>query len=177
METKNDLFFQMMAEKEKEAENEVIRLFRENNAEGLNALKDKLKEIEDESRLKIAFVGQHNAGKSTIISALTGNREIRISANVETDETAAFEWGSVILYDTPGLYAGVKTEHDESAKKAINSADLLVFCITSSLFDDLLIQDFVTLAYKRAYKNKIILLVNKMSLEDGEFDELKKNYL
>ena len=177
MDNRNDLFFQMMAEKEKEYENEVIRLFRENNAEGLMPLKDKLKEIEDESRLKIAFVGQHNAGKSTIISALTGNRQIRISANVETDETAAFEWGSVILYDTPGLFAGVKTEHDESARKAINSADLLVFCITSSLFDDLLIQDFVTLAYKRAYKNKIILLVNKMSQEDGEFDELKKNYL
>ncbi len=174
---KNDLFFQTMSEKEKELENEVLRILRENNSEQVVSLKEKLKEIEEESRLKIAFVGQHNAGKSTIISALTGNRQIRISANVETDSTESYEWGNVILFDTPGLYAGVKTEHDASAKEAINASDLLVFCITSSLFDDLLIKDFVELAYKRAYKNKIILLVNKMSQEDGEFEELKKNYL
>ncbi|MBR6094770.1 MAG: 50S ribosome-binding GTPase [Lachnospiraceae bacterium] len=174
---KNDLFFQMMSEKQKELENEVFRLFRENNSENITSVKDRLKEIEDESRLRIAFVGQHNAGKSTIISALTGNRQIRISANVETDATESYEWGNVILYDTPGLYAGVKTEHDRFAKEAINNSDLLVFCITSSLFDDLLIRDFVDLAYKRAYKNKIILLVNKMSQEDGEFDVLRRNYL
>jgi len=174
---KSDLFFQMMSEKEKELENEVFRLFRENDSEHIVSLKERLKEIEEESRLKIAFVGQHNAGKSTIISALTGNRRIKISANVETDSTECYEWGNVLLYDTPGLYAGVKTEHDKSAKEAIHASDLLVFCITSSLFDDLLIQDFVDLAYKRAYKNKIILLVNKMSQEDGEFETLRRNYL
>ena len=174
---KNDLFFQMMSDKEKELENEVFQILREGGSDQVSSIKEKLKEVEDESRLKIAFVGQHNAGKSTIISALTGNRQIRISANVETDSTESYEWGNVLLYDTPGLYAGVKTEHDASAKEAIKEADLLVFCITSSLFDDLLIQDFVELAYKRAYKNKIILLVNKMSQEDGEFDVLRKNYL
>ncbi len=173
----NDLFFQMMSDKEKELENEVFRLLRENNSENVQSLKERLKEVEEESRLRIAFVGQHNAGKSTIISALTGNRQIKISANVETDSTESYEWGNVILYDTPGLYAGVKTEHDRSAKEAINNSDILVFCITSSLFDDLLIRDFVDLAYKRAYKNKIILLVNKMSQEDGEFDTLRRNYL
>jgi len=74
------------------------------------------------------------------------------------------------------LYAGIKTEHDEDAYRAIESSDLLVFCITSSLFDDVILNDFINLAYKRAYKNKIMIVVNKMSLEDGVFEELRENY-
>lgn len=137
------------------------------------------KDLEDqkaESRLKIAFVGQHNSGKSTIISALTGNREIKISNDVETDSPADYEWQGLLLTDTPGLYAGKKEEHDKMSLQKIKESDILVFCITSSLFDDLLIRNFVEMAYRQAYKSKIFLLVNKMSGEAGVFEELKKNY-
>ena len=111
------------------------------------------KDLEDqkaESRLKIAFVGQHNSGKSTIISALTGNREIKISNNVETDRPADYEWQGLLLTDTPGLYAGKKEEHDKMSLQKIKESDILVFCITSSLFDDLLIRNFVEMAYRQA---------------------------
>ena len=134
-------------------------------------------DIDAESKLRISFVGQHNSGKSSIVRAITNNKNIVVSSNVETDVTTAYEWSNVIIYDTPGLYAGVKESHDEEALNAINVSDIIVFCITSSLFDDLLIKDFVDLAYNKSYKNKMVLVVNKMSQEDGEYDDLKKNYI
>ena len=140
-------------------------------------LKLSLDEIDAESKLRISFVGQHNSGKSSIVRAITNNKNIIVSSNVETDVTTAYEWSNVIIYDTPGLFAGVKESHDEEALQAINVSDIIVFCITSSLFDDLLIRDFVDLAYNKSYKNKMILVVNKMSQEDGEYDDLKKNYI
>ena len=140
-------------------------------------LKLSLDEIDAESKLRISFVGQHNSGKSSIVRAITNNKNIIVSSNVETDVTTAYEWSNVIIYDTPGLFAGVKESHDEEALQAINVSDIIVFCITSSLFDDLLIKDFVDLAYNKSYKNKMILVVNKMSQEDGEYDDLKKNYI
>lgn len=172
----NQLLFYTLSQKEADVENRLKELAAVRFADIIKETEEKLDEAKKESRLKLAFVGQHNAGKSTIISALTNDNSIRISSNVETDSTSAYEWGDVILYDTPGLFAGVKTSHDEEAYRAIEESDIIVFCITSSLFDDLLIEDFVNLAYNRAYKNKIILAVNKMSQEDGDFEVLTENY-
>ena len=110
-----ELLFQVMSEKELDIEKRVLALI-ENIDEDLYAdVTARLTEIDAESKLKIAFVGQHNAGKSTIVSALTNDASIKISSNVETDTTTAYRWGDVYLYDTPGLRAGVKDEHDASA--------------------------------------------------------------
>ena len=170
------LLFQTMSEKENALEKEVIEIINAVNEDACVDLKARLKEVDAETKLKIAFIGQHNAGKSTIVSALTNDSSIRISAKVETDETTEYKWGDVYLYDTPGLRAGVKDKHDKEALEAIKSSDLLVYCLTASLFDDLMIKDFVNLAYEKSYKCKMILVVNKMALEAGEFDELVANY-
>ena len=172
-----EFVFQVMSEKELEIQTKVLNALDNNLPQLAEKTKRRIKAVEDESRLKIAFVGQHNAGKSTIVSALTKDKSIKISSNVETDETASYEWNDVLLYDTPGLYAGVKSTHDDSALEAIKNSDVLIFCITSSLFDDLMIENFVDLAYKKAYKRKIVLIVNKMSQEDAPYEELKENYL
>lgn len=172
-----EFVFQVMSEKELELQSKVLSALDSNLPNLAEKTRRRIKAVEDESRLKIAFVGQHNAGKSTIVSALTKNKEIKISSNVETDDTSSYEWNDVLIYDTPGLYAGVKSTHDASALEAIKNSDILAFCITSSLFDDLMIANFVDLAYNKAYKNKILLIVNKMSQEDAPYEELKKNYL
>lgn len=173
----NDFIFQVMSEKELAIQNKVLAALDSNLQNLAEKTRKRIKAVEEESKLKIAFVGQHNAGKSTIVSALTKNKSIKISSNVETDETASYEWNDVLLYDTPGLYAGVKSTHDDSALEAIKNSDILIFCITSSLFDDLMIENFVDLAYTKAYKRKIVLVVNKMSQEDAPYEELKENYL
>ena len=171
-----EFIFQVMSEKEIELQKEILETLDNSFPELAEKTRKRISGVEDESRLKLAFVGQHNAGKSTIVSALTNNKDIKISSNVETDDTASYEWNDVLLYDTPGLYAGVKSTHDASALEAIKNSDILVFCITSSLFDDLMIENFVDLAYKKSYKNKILLVVNKMSQEDAPFEELVANY-
>lgn len=171
-----NLKFHEIAVKKEGLQRNILSVISANNKERAITLKSELDKSLSEEKLKIAFVGQHNSGKSTIISALTGNRSIKISNNVETDRPADYPWEGVLLTDTPGLYAGKKEEHDLLSLQKIKESDLLVFCITSSLFDDLLIRNFVELAYKQSYKSKMFLVVNKMSLESGEFNELVINY-
>ncbi len=173
---KSNLVFQNLSEKKCELEKKLVEVISAHNKDcAVNLLSD-LKKNESQEKLKIAFVGQHNSGKSTIISALTDNKSIKISTNVETDVPSDYEWNDVILTDTPGLYAGKKEEHDVLSLQKIKESDILAFCITTSLFDDLLIKNFVDLAYNQAYKSKIFLVINKMSQEDGDFSELVSNY-
>ena len=160
----------------RDLEAKVVQLVGAHNFDAADGLKREIASHEDEKRLKIAFVGQHNSGKSSIISALTGNRAIKISNNVETDVPTDYSWNDVYLTDTPGLYAGKKEEHDKLSLQKIKESDLLVFCITSSLFDDLLLSNFADIAYRQGLKSKIFLVINKMSLEDGDFDTLRENY-
>lgn len=128
-----------------------------------------------DTQVRVAFVGQYSAGKSTIISALTGNNAIKIDSDVATDQAAHYEWNGIVLTDTPGLHAG-RSDHDEAAERAIRNSDILVYCLTYSLFDNLLLEDFKRLAFDREYQSKMILVVNKMYSEEGEYDELVKNY-
>ena len=130
-----------------------------------------IKEHQERAALTVAFVGQYNAGKSTTISALTGRRDIRIDSDVATSETSIYQWNGLKLIDTPGLFAD-RSDHDEITYKAIERADLLVFCLTYMLFDSITADNFKKLAYERGYRWKMMLLVNKMSDEAG--DELQK---
>src|SRR5659263_360122 len=63
-----------------------------------------LEEAGKSDLLKVVFVGQYSAGKSTIISALTGNRNIKIDADIATDKTTDYPWNGILLTDTPGLW-------------------------------------------------------------------------
>ncbi len=173
---KQDFVFHHLSRQTNELQKQLLELLASRSSEMGMRLSEALRQNAAQEKLKIAFVGQHNAGKSTIISALTENKSIRISTNVETDVPTDYEWNGVYLTDTPGLYAGVKEEHDVLSLRKIKESDLLVYCITSSLFDDMLMKDFVDLAYKESYKSKIFLLINKMSQESGDFSDLVSNY-
>jgi len=125
--------------------------------------------------LTIAFIGQYSAGKSTIISALTGRRDIYIDADIATDTTTHYDWNGIKIIDTPGLYTD-RTEHDQITYDAIEKADLLVFCLTSNLFDNITADNFKKLAYEQEYSGKMMLVINKMSQASGDEQELITNY-
>ena len=135
-----------------------------------------LSELQKQDLIKVTFIGQYSAGKSTIISALTGIRDIKIDADVATDCATAYNWNNILLIDSPGLNAD-REDHDKKTYEAIENSDLLVFTITSDLFDNIILSNFIKLAYEKGYKDKILLVLNKMSMESGDFDELKNNYL
>ncbi|MEG4966769.1 50S ribosome-binding GTPase [Microcoleus sp. B6-A1] len=138
-------------------------------------MRDELKEYRDQGILGVAFVGQYSAGKSTIISGMTGRRDIRINADIATDKTTNYDWNGIQLIDTPGLFTD-RQDHDETTYDAINKSDLLVFCLTYMLFDSLTAENFKKLAYEKGYRWKMMLVINKMSDEAGEEEQKIANY-
>ncbi|MEB3343342.1 GTPase [Okeania sp.] len=138
-------------------------------------IRKELKEYREQGTIKVAFIGQYSAGKSTIISALTGIRNIKIDTDIGTEKTITYDWNSIKIIDTPGLFTE-RQEHDEITYEAINQADLLVFCLTYMLFDSVTIENFKKLAYDKGYRWKMMLVVNKMSDEAGEDEEKITNY-
>ncbi|MDJ0742423.1 MAG: 50S ribosome-binding GTPase [Xenococcaceae cyanobacterium MO_167.B27] len=81
--------------------NKLDNLISQNQDEKLLAIKQQfhqnLETYKKDGVLTIAFIGQYSAGKSTIISALTGNRDIKIDADIATDKTTSYDWkGSII---------------------------------------------------------------------------------
>lgn len=138
-------------------------------------LENDLQEFRERGFLTIAFVGEYSAGKSSLISALTGRRDLAISADIATDQCREYEWNGVRLIDTPGLWTERK-DHDARTYDAIAKADLLVYCLTYSLFDTTTLANFKELAFERNYQTKMLLLVNKMSAEAGDVEDRIRHY-
>jgi hypothetical protein len=116
--------------------------------------------------LSVAFVGQYNSGKSTMIRALTDIDDIPIDADVCTDKVTAYDWNGIKILDTPGIHAGY-VDHDEVTYAAIEKVDLLVFAITNELFDDIIGNHFRELCIARDRASETLLVVNKMSQDSG----------
>lgn len=139
-------------------------------------LLSELAELRNRMEVRIAFVGQYSSGKSTIISALSGNKNIKIDANVSTDIVEEYRWNNIILMDTPGILAGKREQHDTRTKEALKECDLVVYVLTSQLFDDVIFENFIDLAYNQKLNDKLLIAINKMSMEKGFFEDLVINY-
>ncbi len=135
--------------------------------EKANALQQQRIALTERALLSLAFSGQYSAGKSTMISALTGRSDIHISADVATDEVQAYRWRDIELWDTPGLFAD-RPDHTAKAEQALRDADLIVYCLTTNLFDTVTAADFRRLAFENGFAPKIFLVVNKLSMVDVE---------
>lgn len=119
--------------------------------------------------LRIAFIGEWNAGKSSLIAALTG-AEVAIDADVCTDSTAEFAWQGLTVVDTPGIQAqGQDTDHDHLSRQATIGADLVLFVITNELFNPRLARHlrFVLDDDGLGLASKTVLVVNKIDRESN----------
>ena len=168
------------AELGKELQGIIERTYRmldeSNHVDIKQRLQEELEQLKCRSELRIVFVGQYSSGKSTIISALTGNKDINISTNVETEVVSEYRWNNIVLLDTPGIQAGKVEQHDIRTKEALKTCDLIVYVLTSQLFDDVIFENFIDLAYNQHLADKMLIAINKMSKEHGDFDELSMNY-
>ncbi|THE13953.1 hypothetical protein E1I69_05455 [Bacillus timonensis] len=117
------------------------------------------------SSLKMAISNRTNSAHSTIISALTNNKAIKIGQDVTTDVPQPYQWGNVLLIDTPGILAG-NEEHDTLSLRYMDKADLLVYVITVNGFDDIIGKNFRKLAFEQNRASRMILVMNKISMED-----------
>jgi len=138
-------------------------------------LRQELNTYRHQGMLSVVVVGQYGAGKSTLISALTGRRDIAIHSDMTTDQISRYNWQGIEVIDTPGLFTE-RQDHDEITYSAIAKADLVIFCLTSMLFDAITVENFKQLAYRQGYRWKMMLVINKMSEEAGEEREKMANY-
>ncbi|MBO1050217.1 MAG: hypothetical protein HEQ10_22145 [Dolichospermum sp. DEX182a] len=128
-------------------------------------------EYQHQKKLSIAFIGQYNAGKSTLIKALTGNETVKISAEICTDKVTEYAWQDVLLLDTPGIYAG-NIQHDDITSERISKCDLLVFVVPNELFNPQGAEFFQKVANQMQRVGQMVLVVNKMSRESGSPQDL-----
>jgi len=133
-------------------------------------------EYRQKSQLTIAFIGQYNAGKSTLIKALTGDPSVRISAKICTDRITEYPWKEVLLVDTPGIYAG-RTDHDQITLEQISKNDLLIFVVPNELFNPQGGAFFKRVANEMQRVGQMLLVINKMSRERGKPEDLLKSIL
>ena len=89
--------------------------------EPLINLENNLVKLYNNDKLRIVVCGQYSAGKSSLISVLTKNTDIKIGQAVTTDQVTTYEWNGIQISDTPGICAG-HPEHDERSLEAIKNA-------------------------------------------------------
>lgn len=154
-----------LQEKGNELIAEVEKLLSQSRSQNLQKLAREIPHavLEDGGGVLVVFCGQQSAGKSSIISALTGRSDVKIGGGIVTDEVKGYAFGGITVVDTPGILTGVREEHDAKSYEAISKADLVVYVTTSQLFDTTLQRDFSRLAYERNKAPEMMLVVNKMS--------------
>ena len=110
----------------------------------------------------VVFAGQYSAGKSSILKVMTGREDIKVGADITTQEVQQLDWNDIKVIDTPGVHTEIRPDHDEKTYKAIGKADLLVFVVTNELFDAHIAEHFRKLAIEQEKAHEMLLVVNKM---------------
>ena len=123
------------------------------------------KEFKKDDKIKIVFVGQYSAGKSSIIKMLTGE-DIKIGSKITTQKATSYLWNGIEIIDTPGVHTELRKDHDTITYEQIDQAALLVFVITNEGFSQKLGEHFRKLAIEQQRAGNMILVVNKMDRTD-----------
>ncbi|MFZ7910113.1 GTPase domain-containing protein [Bacillus cereus] len=166
----------------------------------VSEFRDFIEEDKKQKKLRIAFIGQYNAGKSSTIAALigakfiyrkyktveneqklvqvyqVGGKKLNVGAQIMTDVTETYNWEEVEIIDTPGIYAG-RLDHDRRTMEQISKSDLLVFVVSNELFNPQGGAFFRKLTHDMQRSGQIILVINKMSREAGTPKTLEKSIL
>lgn len=115
----------------------------------------------DDGAIKLVFVGQYSAGKSSIIKMISGI-ETEIGAGITTQESHVYKWNDLEIIDTPGIQTGLRADHDEITYDQISKAALLVFVVTNEGFDSHMGEHFRKLAIEQNRGSNMVLVINKM---------------
>ena len=121
------------------------------------------KEPQNNDKIHLVFVGQYSAGKSSILTMLTGRKDIKIGEGITTQKVTKYDWNGIEVIDTPGIHTELRPDHDAISYEAIASADLLVYVVSNELFDSNLGKRFRSVAIDKDKAGEMILVVNKMS--------------
>ena len=150
-----------LSEITQEGENLLAEIKEEFQKYGYNT--DKLPQdfSDTEDKIKLVFVGQYSAGKSSIIKMLTGE-DVKTGADITTQTAAVYPWRGMEIVDTPGIHTELRPDHDKLTYEEINHAALLVFVITNEGFSQKMGEHFRNLALEQKRAQNMVLAVNKM---------------
>lgn len=143
------------------------------------ALKEKAKFIptkfvDEDKKVSIVFAGQYSAGKSSILSILTG-LDLETGQGVTTTSCNYLDWNGIEVIDTPGIHTQKRPDHDEITYKVISEADLIIFVCTAEGFSQNLGTHFRKLLVEKGKGNEMMLVFNKMeSSQYGNTPEGRK---
>ena len=112
--------------------------------------------------MRMVFAGQYSSGKSTLIKALTGRKDIATGAGITTETIRDYDWNGITVTDTPGIHTSIRPQHDDASYRAISEADLLVFVVTNEAFDEDMGSHFQDLAIDHQKAAEAVVVVNKM---------------
>jgi ethanolamine utilization protein EutP (predicted NTPase) len=140
----------------------------------INEIKNIQQSINQNDPVTLAFVGEYNAGKTSIINLLTNN-DYLVSSNVGTLTATKTQWNDYIIIDTPGMGSG-RPEHDEETKKWLAEADLLIYILTTDLLTNFSGERFSKII-KNFNRNQELMLVTNMIDQEGNDIEVYKEEL
>lgn len=143
-------------------------------------------EAVDDKRIKIAFLGRPNVGKSTIVNALFGKKMVVVSeiAGTTRDSTAIpFEYKDTpfTLIDTAGIRRRGKVEPGLEkysiirSMQSVEQADICVLLIDAT--EGVTKQDCHVSEYVLEQRKGLILMVNKMDMYEGKEREDREHML
>lgn len=82
----------------------------------------------NKEKFSLAFFGSFSDGKSTILSSLIKNLDIKISPEPTTSTINTYEYKDWFIIDTPGLFSE-NMEHDELTKRYISEANIVIYTV------------------------------------------------
>lgn len=159
-----------------------------NDKDDILAKLDSFKFLNLEATFSVVIAGEFNAGKSTLINALIGKKELESGALPTTDSITIVAssdsldtslplgvvWHTVTnvplledltLVDTPGTNSAW-LDHTEQTLRLLPSADLILFVTSADRpFSD---SERILLEEIQAYRKNIVILVNKMDILDTD---------
>ena len=128
--------------------------------------------VDENKKIRIVFAGQYSAGKSSILSILTG-LNLEVGQGVTTSTCNFLDWNGIEVVDTPGIHTQKRPDHDEITYKAMSEADLIVFVCTAEGFSEGLGTHFRKLIIEKGKGKEMMLVFNKM--EDSKYGKDRKS--
>lgn len=142
---------------------ETREAFRKSSIEKLKGKVDFVPKqfVDADKKIRIVFAGQYSAGKSSILSIMTG-QQLEIGQGVTTSQCCFLDWNGIEVVDTPGIHTQNRPDHDEITYQAMADADLIVFVCTAEGFSEGLGKHFRKLLVEKGKGNEMMLVFNKM---------------
>lgn len=153
--------------------NESRKVFKHSSLAKLQAKADFVPDrfIDEDKKIRIVFAGQYSAGKSSILSYMTGQK-LEVGQGVTTSECKFLDWNGIEVVDTPGIHTQKRPDHDKITYDAMAEADLIVFVCTDEGFSKGLGAHFRKLLVDKGKGNEMMLIFNKM--ESSEYGNTAK---